>query len=57
MYVYFLNIRTMHQTRKRQTTMYIIPSGMDIHGDASDKNDSNCMCFKFTRKIILADNK
>lgn len=37
--------------------MYIIPSGMDIHGDVSDKNDSNFMCFKFTRKITLAYNK
>ena len=39
----------MHDTSKSQTIMYIIPSGMDIHGDVSDKNN-----LKFICKILYA---
>lgn len=46
---YFLNMRTIHRTISRQISMYIIPSGMDIHGDVSDKNN-----LKFICKILYA---
>lgn len=39
----------MHHTISRQISMYIIPSGMDIHGDVSDKNN-----LKFICKILYA---